>query len=120
VYYVDERPVCAVLPSASIVNLDRLRELAGGGVVRSATEEELRGRWTGFDATSPLDVSRDQPMFVDVSLAAETTIVFDGGTDVGVIAMRWADFARSVKPIVGTFAESRLDRVGAFRLSYRE
>jgi hypothetical protein len=34
--------------------------------------------------------------------------------------MRWTDFAKSVRPIVGKFAEPRRDRVGEFRLSYRE
>jgi len=34
--------------------------------------------------------------------------------------MRWPDFAASIRPIVGKFAETHLDKVGEYRLSYRE
>jgi hypothetical protein len=34
--------------------------------------------------------------------------------------MRWADFARTVKPIVGKFAERSTDRVPEYHLSWRE
>jgi hypothetical protein len=36
------------------------------------------------------------------------------------IRMRWPDFSKSVRPIVGEFAEPPRDHVGEFRLSYRE
>jgi Ala-tRNA(Pro) deacylase len=44
-------------------------------------------------------------VFVDVALAAEPEIVFNAGTHTEAIRIRWADFAATVRPIVGTFAE---------------
>jgi Ala-tRNA(Pro) deacylase len=61
-----------------------------------------------------------KPVFVDIALAAEPEIAFNAGTHTEAIRMRWADFAKTVRPIVGSFAEAPFDRVGAFRLSYRE
>ena len=61
-----------------------------------------------------------QSVFADVALASEPDIAFNAGTHTEAIAMRWADFAKSVRPIVGRFAEPPLDHVGEFGLSYRE
>jgi Ala-tRNA(Pro) deacylase len=122
VYYVDGAPIEAVIPSPSTVNLDRLLELAGGREIRLAEEAEVRrlspdGDAAAMPALGPL---YGQTVFVDVSLATEPDIVFSSGTHVDAIAIRWADFARTVKPIVGNFAGPALDRVPAYRLSYRE
>jgi len=46
-----------------------------------------------------------ESVFADVALAGEEEIAFNGGTHREAIAMRWADFARVVRPIVGSFAE---------------
>ena len=60
-------------------------------------------------------------VFVDVALAAEAELLFnaDQGSS-ETIRIRWPDFAATVRPIVGKFAEFQVDRVGGFRLSYRE
>lgn len=119
---VDDRPVEAVLPAPLVVNLDRLRELAGGSEIRLAQEEELRRLFPDCEpgAMPPFGSLYGQPVFVDVALAAEPEIAFNAGTHTEAICMRWSDFARSVRPIVGKFAEPPHDRVGEFRLSYRE
>jgi Ala-tRNA(Pro) deacylase len=109
--FVDGEPVEAVLPATSVVNLARLLELAGGTEIRLAQEDEAR---------PALGAPYGQAVFVDVSLAAESEIVFRAGTHVDAVSMRWADFAKAVKPIVGNFAEAARDRVARFRLSYRE
>jgi prolyl-tRNA editing enzyme YbaK/EbsC (Cys-tRNA(Pro) deacylase) len=59
-------------------------------------------------------------VFADVSLATEPEIVFSAGTHIDAIAMRWADFARTVKPIVGKFAVPSMDRVPEYYLSFSE
>ena len=48
-----------------------------------------------------------EAVFADVALAGEPEIAFNGGTHSEAIGMRWTDFARSVRPIVGKFAEHR-------------
>jgi len=122
VCFVDGEPVQALIPASSRVDLDRLLELAGGSEVRLAQEDELRRLFPDCDqgAVPPLGPLYGQTVFADVSLATEPAIVFNAGTHIDAIGMRWADFARTVKPIVGKFAAPAMDRVPAYRLSYRE
>jgi Ala-tRNA(Pro) deacylase len=108
VCYIDGEPVEAVLPAPCIVDLHRLLDLAGGRTIRLAHEEELARLFPECEpgAMAPLGPLYGQSVFVDVSLASEPTIVFDAATHRDAIAMRWPDFARAVRPIVGRFAVS--------------
>ena len=119
---VDGRAVQAVLPAPLVVHLERFLELTGGSEIRVAREDELPELFPGCEAGAipPFGPLYGQPIFVDVRLASESEIVFSAGTHTEAIAMRWADFARSLRPVVGNFAQPPLDRVGAYRLSYRE
>lgn len=122
VCFVDDEPVQAVVAAPSMVNLGQVLELAGGREIRLAQEEEMRHMFPGCEpgAMPPFGPLYGQTVFVDVSLAAEPEIVFNAGTHMDAIAMRWADYARTVRPIVGRFAEPPRDHVGGYRLSYRE
>jgi prolyl-tRNA editing enzyme YbaK/EbsC (Cys-tRNA(Pro) deacylase) len=122
VYVVDGELIEAVLPVASTVNSYRLLDLARGRDLRLANDEELQRlfRTPDVDTMCPSDDLRHQAVFVDVALVEETEIVFDTGGGNDAVRIRWADFAASVRPIVGRFAEPHPDRVGGFRLSYRE
>ena len=108
---VDGEPIEAIVPAALAVHLDRLLELAGGREIRMADEAT---------ALPPVGAVAGRAVFVDVSLASKPDVVFSAGTHLEAIAVRWADFARTVKPIVGNFAAPPTDRVPAYRLSYRE
>jgi Ala-tRNA(Pro) deacylase len=90
-----------------------LRWLAGGADIRLAHEEELQWLYPGCEAGAmpPLGPMYGQSVFVDVNLAAEPRIVFNAGTHTDAIAMRWADFVKRVRPIVGRFAEPARERV---------
>ncbi len=118
----DGEPIEAVIPAPSVVNLDRLLELTGGRAIRVADEDELRQLFPNCEpgAMPPLGPLYAQSVFVDVALASEPVIVFSAGTHEDAIAIRWTDYARTVKPIVGKFADERRDGVPAYRLSYRE
>jgi hypothetical protein len=105
---VDGRPAHALLPASLVVNLERLLDLAGAKAIRVTREDEL-----------PVPRAAD-PIFVDVRLALGGTMVFTPDASSETLAVRWADFARSMRPIVGDFAEPPRDRVGAYRLSCRE
>ena len=120
--FVDDQPIEAALPATLTVNLDRLRVLARGGSIRLADEVELEELFPDCEpgAMPPLGPLYGQAVFVDVALAAVDEIVFNAGTHTDAIRMRWPDFAASVRPIVGKFAEPHVDEVGKYRLSYRE
>jgi Ala-tRNA(Pro) deacylase len=122
VCFIDGEPVEAVVPAPSVVNLDRLLELASGSEIRLANEEELRRLFPDCEvgAMPPLGPLYGQTVYVDAVLALEPEIVFNAGTHQDAIAMRWNDFVKMVNPIVGRFAEPPLDRVAEYRLSYRE
>ena len=119
---VDDLPVEVLLPATLTVNLERLRTLARGRTIRLADEKELAGLFPGCErgALPPFGPLYGLEVFVDVSLAAADEIVCNAGTHTDAIGMGWPHFAASVRPIVGNFAEARVDRVAAFRLSYRE
>jgi len=122
VCFADGEAIQAVVPATSMVNLDRLLELTGGSEIRLAQEDELHRLFPECDrgAVPPLGPIYGQLVFADVSLAAEPEIVFSAGTHIDAIAMRWADFAMTVKPIVGKFAVPSLDRAPEYHLSFRE
>lgn len=105
---VDGAPVQALLPASLAINLDRLLELAGATEIRLAQD----GEWPQQGIT--------EPVFVDVRLAAGHFMVFPTDTSSETVAIRWSDFARAARPVVGDFAEAPRDRVGGHRLSYRE
>jgi len=119
---VDGDPIEAVVPAPMMVDLERLLALAGGKAIRLAREDELLGFFPGCDAGAipPLGPVYGHVVFVDVSLAAQPEIVFSAGTHVDATELRWTDFARTVRPIVGRFAAPSTDRVAAYRLSHRE
>jgi Ala-tRNA(Pro) deacylase len=108
VCFIDGEPVEAVVPAPSVVNLDRLRELAGGHTIRLADEGELRRLFPECEvgAMPPFGPLYGQTVLVDAMLALEPTIVFNAGTHRDAIAMRWNDFVKLVNPIVGKFAET--------------
>ena len=119
---VDGEPIEALLPASLIVNLERLRDLAGGREIRLAQEDEMRRLFPGCElgAMPPFGPLYGQLVFADLALASHPEIAFNAGTHTEAICMRWADFSKSVRPIVGPFAEPPGDHVGAFRLSWRE
>jgi Ala-tRNA(Pro) deacylase len=122
VCFVDGQPIRALLPAPFIVDFERLLELAGGRDIRLAREEELRELFPGCEpgAIPPFGELFGQPVFADLRLASESDIVFGAGTHTDAIAMRWADLARAVRPVVGRFAETPPDHVAEYRLSFRE
>ncbi|MGE3178908.1 MAG: aminoacyl-tRNA deacylase [Vicinamibacterales bacterium] len=104
--FVDGRPIEAVLPATSSIDLERLAELARGEIIRLAREDELVDLFPGCEegAIPPFGPLYALDVYVDVSLAGEAEIAFSAGSHSEAIQMRWADFVSSVRPIVGRFA----------------
>lgn len=105
---VDGEPIQAVVPATRHVDLERLLDLAGGLEIRLADEDELARLYPECEAGAmpPFGSVYGHPVFVDVALASEPEIVFNGGTHTEAISMRWSDFASRIRPIVGRFAQS--------------
>ena len=122
VCFVDGEPIEAVVPAPTVVDMDRLLSLAGGSRIRLAQEEELRRLYPGCEvgAMPPFGPLYGQAVFADAALASDPEIVFNAGTHAEAIAMRWSDFAHTVKPTVGRFAERLPDAVDVSEFGYAE
>jgi Ala-tRNA(Pro) deacylase len=106
VFFADSEPIMAVVPADLVVDIEQLLELTGADRIRLATEAELHTLYPDCEpgAMPPLGPLYNQPVFVDIALAAEPQIVFNGGTHGDAICMRYDDFAALARPIVGSFA----------------
>jgi len=122
VCFIDGAPVEAVVPAPSLVNLERLLELAGGSEIRVADEEELHGLFPECEvgAMPPFGPLYGQTVYVDAVLALERDIVFNAGSHREAIVMRWNHFVKMVNPIVGRFAEPSGGQVPEYGRSSRE
>jgi Ala-tRNA(Pro) deacylase len=106
VFFADGEPIQAVLPGDLVVDLEQLLLLTGADRIRLATEEELEALYPDCEpgAMPPLGPLYNQPVFVDIALAAEPQIVFNAGTHGDAVCMRYDDFAALARPVVGSFA----------------
>lgn len=106
VFFADGEPIQAVVPADLVINLEQLLLLTGAERIRLATEEEIAALYPDCEpgAMPPLGPLYNQPVFVDVALAEEPQIVFNGGTHGDAVCMRYDDFAALARPVVGSFA----------------
>jgi Ala-tRNA(Pro) deacylase len=109
VCFADGEPVQAVVPADLTVDLERLLFLTGARTIRLARESELEWLYPDCErgAMPPFGPLYRQRVFIDERLAVEDRIVFNGGTHRDAVSMRYDDFARLTRPIVGRFAERR-------------
>jgi Ala-tRNA(Pro) deacylase len=105
--FIDDEPIEAVVPATTSVNLARLLTLAGGREIRLAQEPEMRELFPQCEAGAmpPFGQLYGQTVYADVALASEPEIAFNAGTHTEAITMRWSDFSKAIRPIVGRFAE---------------
>ncbi|HTM26045.1 MAG TPA: YbaK/EbsC family protein [Vicinamibacterales bacterium] len=107
VCFADGEPIQAVVPADREVDLTLLTGLAGAGDVRLAEEPELDWLYPDCErgAMPPFGPLYRQRVFVDEALTLEDEIVFNAGTHIDAVCMRYDDFAAVVRPAVGHFAE---------------
>ena len=105
----DGRPILAVVPAPSFVDLDRLREIADASDIRLASEREFDRLYPDCEtgAMPPLGPLYGQQVFVDRAVAAAGDIVFDAGSHADAVKVRYEDFARVVQPTIGDFGRMR-------------
>lgn len=105
----DDRPILAVVPAPSLVDLDRLRDMAGAHDVRLASEREFERLYPDCEtgAMPPLGPLYGQQVFVDATLAANGDIVFEAGSHSDAVKVKYEEFARVVRPTVGDIGRMR-------------
>jgi len=99
------RYVMAVLPSTWKVDFKRFEEVLEYPHARLATEEELATLFPDCEIGSmpPFGNLYGTPVYVDATLTQDEEIVFDAGSHVGAIKMRYKDFSDLVHPQVAEF-----------------
>jgi Ala-tRNA(Pro) deacylase len=105
----DNRMVLLALPASYVVDFSRAERALGAKHLRLASETEFASAFPDCEvgAMPPFGNLYDLPVYVDRSLAEDETIVFSVGTHTETMSVRYADFQRLVRPIVGEFARPR-------------
>ena len=90
----------AVLPAPQHVDLERLGKSAGRSGLRLATEPQFARLFPGCEpgAMPPFGNLYGIPVWVDDSLSRDDEIAFNAGNHEQTVRMKYADFARLVKP----------------------
>jgi len=98
--------VLAVLPASRKVDEKRFQQVVGAKEVRMAHESEFASLFPGCElgAMPPFGNLYGVDVYVDRSLTQDDEIVFNAGTHVEAIRMKYKDFERLVSPKVGDFA----------------
>jgi Ala-tRNA(Pro) deacylase len=101
----DGRLVMAVITGAQSVDLKAASSVVGGEV-ELAKEKEFAPSFPGCDAGAepPFGNLYGLPVYVDEALRKDPEIVFNGGTHTEAIRMKYADYERLVRPVVGRLA----------------
>jgi Ala-tRNA(Pro) deacylase len=96
-----------VLPAPYRLDLERARGVLGRPDLRLATEQEFAGLFPQCQpgAMPPFGNLYGLPVWVDEALTKDEAIVFNAGTHMDTVRLRYADFARLVKPGVARLAE---------------
>lgn len=95
-----------VLPASCMVDMDKLKILFPGKMVKLAREEEFQGLFPDCEigAMPPFGNLYDLAVYVDNALAEQPNIVFQAGSHVVTIRMAYREFANLVQPKVVDFA----------------
>lgn len=109
----DGKYVMAVLPSHLLLNLKRFGHLLNTKYISLAGEMELKTLFPDCEvgAAPPFGNLYGLPVYVDVSLNQESSIIFPAGNHHQVIEMRWRDFDRIVQPRIGVIASAPIQKV---------
>lgn len=104
-FKADGRLIMAVLPAPMMVDVEKLRDVAGAKSLVLASEEEFRGRFPDCDlgAMPPFGRLFDIPTYAEKRLSRDPSIVFPAGSHTEAIRMDTADFERLARPKIASF-----------------
>ncbi len=105
----DDEAILAVVPAHYAVDLEDLRALAGSAHMRLATEAEIARLYPGCEtgAMPPFGPLYGQRVFIDEALAEDLNVVFNAGTHVDAVRVRYDALVSLTGAIVGRFGHVR-------------
>lgn len=103
----DGKFMMGVLSAAHHVNIELFKQVSHTHEVELASEEEFESLFPKCEigAMPPFGNIYEVSTYVDTALAKDGDICFNATTHSEVIKMKYSDFERLVKPVIGTFAE---------------
>jgi Ala-tRNA(Pro) deacylase len=101
----DGKKVMLALPAPWRVDLNKASTALRAEEVRLAREEEFVAAFPDCEvgAMPPFGNLYSLPVYVDQSLTEDDTIYFQAGTHSDSMSLKYADFARLVRPTVSSF-----------------
>ena len=98
----DSQFAMLVLPAVMKIEMKTLRDELPFAHVELATEKEFAELFPDSEvgAMAPFGNLYGLPVYVDKSLAEDTEIVFNAGTHVDTIRIKYADFIRLTQPVI--------------------
>jgi Ala-tRNA(Pro) deacylase len=110
----DQRMVMLVVPAHERINLPEVAHMLGASEVRKAKEREFAPFFQDCEvgAMPPFGNLYGLEVCVDRTLADQETIHFNAGNHTETISVKYADYARLVNPIIGSFAGDKVLQYG--------
>ncbi len=107
VCFADNEPILAVLPAHYTVDFERLRAVTGAVRLQLATEAQIVALYPGCEAGAmpPLGPLYNQRVFLDSALAEDEDVVFNAGTHVDAVRMRYDALVSLTGGVVADFAD---------------
>jgi Ala-tRNA(Pro) deacylase len=107
VVMADRQPVELILPASRHVNLKRVQAVLNAEEVRLASEAEMEGFFADCEvgAIPPLRHWSGVRVLMDRALNVEGDILFQAGTHMDAVRLRFRDWCEMVNPQVASFSE---------------
>lgn len=99
---IDSQFAMLVLPAVMKIDMKNLRDELPFAHIELATEKEFAVLFPDSElgAMAPFGNLYGLPVYVDKSLAEDAEIVFNAGTHVDTIRIKYADFSRLTQPAI--------------------
>lgn len=99
---MDGKLAMAVLPATHKLDMEMMKQAAGAGDVRLASEKEFASLFPGCEvgAMPPFGNLFDMDVYVASSLAEDEEIAFNAGTHTELLKLRYRDYEKLVHPKV--------------------
>lgn len=99
----------AAMPAHLLVDLEKIKDLLRKKSMSLATEDEMRKLFPEVDvgAEPPLGSLYGLKTIVDEHLKADVDIVFNAGTHTETIKIKFKDFEKLEKPIIGDICKEQ-------------
>ncbi len=105
IMYSDDKPVMIVVAGDKKIDTKKFKEIYGVRDLRMATKEEVK-KVTGVEvgAVPPFGNILGISLYMDMSLKENQEINFNAGSHTHSISMKYEDYEKVAKPIIGNFS----------------